>query len=129
MRYAARGFTLIELMIAVAVVGILAAIAYPAYTSNIVKSNRASAQAVLMEIAQKQSQYVVDNRAFASDLTTLGVTVPDKVANLYTISVAAPSTTPPSFTVTATPVSGKRQADDGTLTINSAGAKTPSDKW
>jgi type IV pilus assembly protein PilE len=129
MRFAQRGFSLIELMVTVAVVGILASIAYPAYTSNVIKSNRASAQAVLMEIAQKESQYVVDNRTYAGDVSTLGVTVPTKVSDLYAIAISVPSTTPPSFTVTATPVSGGRQASDGTLSINSAGAKTPTDKW
>lgn len=129
MRFAQRGFSLIELMVTVAIVGILASIAYPAYTSNVVKSNRAAAQSVLMEIAQKQSQYVVDNRTYAGDVATLGVTVPAKVSALYGIAISVPSSTPPSFTVTATPVSGGRQSDDGALSINSAGAKTPSDKW
>jgi type IV pilus assembly protein PilE len=116
-------------MIAVAIVGILAAIAYPAYTSHTTKSNRAAAQAHLMEIAQKQVEYLVDNRAYASDLSTLGLTTPAKVASLYTITISATSGPPPTFTATATPISGTAQAGDDTLTINSAGVKTPSDKW
>jgi prepilin-type N-terminal cleavage/methylation domain-containing protein len=56
-----RGFTLIELMIVVAIVAILAAVAYPAYTSHVRKAHRAAAQSCLMDLAQKQTQYLLDN--------------------------------------------------------------------
>jgi type IV pilus assembly protein PilE len=129
-----RGFNLIEVVVTAGIIGILASIAYPSYISHIVKSNRAAAQAVLTDIAQKESQYVLDNRAYkavssSSDLTSLGVTVPSKVTDLYTISVTVDSSAPPAYTATATPVTGGRQVSDGTLTVNSAGARTPSDKW
>lgn len=123
------GFTLVEIMVAVAIVAILASIAYPSYVNQVVKSNRAAAQSLLMEIAQKQSQYVLDNRGYTSDLTTLHVSVPDKVAGLYQVTINVPDTTPPNFTAKATPIAGGRQASDGELTINNAGTKTPSDKW
>ena len=124
-----RGFTLVEIMVAVAIVAILASIAYPSYVNQIVKSNRAAAQSLLMEIAQKQSQYVLDNRGYTSSLTTLHVSVPDKVAGLYQVTIDVPATTPPSFTAKATPIAGGQQAVDGELTINNAGTKTPPDKW
>ncbi|NEX60288.1 type IV pilin protein [Noviherbaspirillum galbum] len=129
MRADRRGFTLIELMVTVAIVGVLAAIAYPSYTSHFVKSNRAQAQAVLMEIAQKESTYVVDTRTYTNSLSTLGVTVPDKVLAQYTIEITAPTSTPPSYTATATPISTGRQVADGALSIDSSGAKSPSSKW
>lgn len=124
-----RGFTLIEVMIALVVVALLAAIAYPSYLQQVVKSNRSTAQSHLMDIAQRQQQYLLDNRSYAADVATLSLTTPTSVSGLYTISIAVVAGPPPTFTATATPIAGKAQASDGTLTINSAGTKTPTDKW
>ncbi|MDD2342445.1 MAG: type IV pilin protein [Tolumonas sp.] len=120
-----RGFTLLELMIAVAVVAILASIAYPSYQSHLISSRRASAQSHLMDIAQREQQYFLDARSYASDLTTLSMTTPSDVSSYYTIAIAT-SSAPPTFTVTATPVTGTSQASDGALSINNAGTKTSS---
>lgn len=120
----AAGFTLIELMIVVAIVGILSAIAYPSYQSYLMKGRRASAQTHLMDIAQRQQQYLLDARSYA-DLTTLNVTTPADVSQYYTIAItpASPTTT---FTVRATPKVGTQQAGDpcGVLEIDNTGAKT-----
>lgn len=124
-----QAFTLIELMIAVAILGIISAIAYPSYTSYVVKSNRAAAQAHLVEIADKQAQYLLDNRAYATTVAALGLQTPAKVAELYTIQITAPSGNPPTFTAAANVIAGKAQAGDGNLTLNQAGEKTPSSKW
>lgn len=124
-----RGFTLIELMITVAIVAILAAVAYPAYTSYVRKGYRAAAQSYLMDVAQKQTQYLLDNRAYAATTAALNATAPTDVDNNYTISVAVTAGPPPAFTITAAPKAGTVQASDVTLTINQAGQKTPSDKW
>ena len=129
-RFRQAGFSLMELMISVAIVGIIAAVAIPSYKQYMVKSNRAGAQAHLMDIAQNQQQYVVDNRAYASTLSDLnGMTTPADVSKYYTITIDVTSGPPPTFTVTATPKAGTTQADDVTMTINNAGTKTPSDKW
>jgi type IV pilus assembly protein PilE len=120
------GFTLIELMIVVAVIGILASIAYPSYLEYVKKGRRAAAQSHLMEIAQRQQQYLLDARSYASTLTTLGVTTPDDVSDYYTISLEVDDT-PPSFTITAE--AQGVQASDGNLTLNNTGSKTPTDKW
>jgi type IV pilus assembly protein PilE len=119
-----RGFTLIELMIAVAIVGILAAIAYPSYQSQIRKSNRAAAQAVMMDTANKQQFFLSAQRQYASTLGALAVTPPADVTRWYDIAVAADNAaTPPTFVITATPKAGTAQAVDGDLTLNSAGTK------
>ena len=124
----AQGFTLIELMITVAILGILAAIAYPAYTGYVVRGNRSAAQALLMNIAQREQQYLLDSRSYA-DSTTLGVTVPSNVTSYYTIAIDLPVSPQPKFTATATPKLGTMQANDGTLSIDQAGLKSPSALW
>ena len=130
---ASRGFTLIELMIVVAIIGILAAIAFPAYQSQVRKSNRAAAQAVLMDVANKQQLYLSSQRAYADTLAKLSVTPPTDVSRWYDVTVAADNAaTPPTFLVTATPKVGSAQAPDGELTLDSAGTKKRMDdatKW
>jgi type IV pilus assembly protein PilE len=124
-----RGFTLIELMIAVGIVAILTTIAVPAYRDQLRKSRRADAQAALMEIAQREQQYLLDARQYAPDLAALNVTIPAVVTNNYTITATPGTGARPTFVVTATPKTGTAQASDYTLTLNNAGAKTPTTVW
>lgn len=121
-----KGFTLIELMIIVVIVGILAAIAVPSYRQYIVKSNRAAAEGFMLTVANKQEQYMLDARSYAPTLATLNLTTPTEVSKNYNISVAA-SATPPSYTVTAAPTGAQASNDTacGTLTLDQTGAKTP----
>src|SRR4051812_4646840 len=121
-----RGFTLIEILIVVAIVAILAAIAFPSYQNYLRKGRRADAQTFIMDVANREQQYLLDARAYATGsgaLTSLGVTTPSSVSTYYTVSVAAGAATP-SFVITAAPITGTPQATDGSLTLDNNGAKT-----
>lgn len=128
---AQKGFTLIELMVVVAIVGILAAVAYPSYIKHVTKSNRSAAQGFLMTLSNKQEQYMLDARAYADTLAKLGITtVPSEVSKNYTIAVAANNAaTPPSYTITATAIPGGGQASNDAacspLSLDQTGAKSP----
>jgi type IV pilus assembly protein PilE len=114
------GFTLIELMITVAIVAILARIAYPSYTAYIKKGVRRAAQAQMLDLANREQQYLLANRSFAaySTLTGAGYALPAELGGKYTPSIAVGTTT---YTITFTATGG--QADDGSLTFTSEGVK------
>lgn len=123
------GFSLIELMIVVAVVAILAAIGYPAYLDQTRKAHRADAQALLMTVADRQQQFLLDTRAYAASTTALQVQVPQAVAQHYTVAVALGTDPVPTFTATATPV-GHQAADKcGVLSLTQAGIRSPAGCW
>lgn len=119
------GFTLIELMITVAIVGILAAIAYPSYQDQVRKSRRAEAQSLLMDIGSRQQQRLLDARNYSASTAGLNIDIPPSVSSHYTITMTAPAGAPPTFTATATPKQGQDKDKCGTMTLNNIGAKTP----
>jgi len=122
-----RGFTLIEIMVVVAIVAILAAIAIPSYQAHLRKGRRANAESFLSDVASRQQQYMLDARGYAlggTAVADLGMAVPTDVSTYYTVTVTpAAATTPPTFTVTAAPIASSSQAPDGTLSIDNTGAK------
>ena len=77
------GITLLELMIVVAIVAIISAVAYPSYTQFVVKTKRATASAVLLQVADRQQQFFMDNKQYASKLSSLGYT-----ADTFMVEVA-----------------------------------------
>jgi len=132
MRIRQSGVTLVELLIVMVIVAVLSAIAYPSYQSHQRKGSRAAAQSLLMHIASRQAQYILDARNFAvgsGALAALNVALPKDVAPYYTVTIengsggAAPEI-PPSFTIRATPIAGTRQAADGELVLTHEGAKS-----
>jgi len=127
------GFTLIEMMIVVAIIAILVAIAYPSYTSYLVRSNRAAAKQFLLDLANREQEHMLNVRSYLAiasagdaNLAKLsGLSVPTEVSSYYTGPVVAVNAgPPPTFTATLTPKVGTMQAGDGALSINSSGAKT-----
>jgi type IV pilus assembly protein PilE len=124
-----RGFTLIEVMIVVVIVGILAAIGVASYQGATIKSNRAAAQAYLLSVSQAQQQYLLDSRSYTATLADLNVPTPTSVSQFYTITIATTAGPPATFTVTATPIAGTKQASDVTLSINNVGEKLPAASW
>src|SRR5574340_1722494 len=119
-----NGFTLIELMIVVAIIGILASIAWPSYVEYVKRGHRAAAQAEMMDIANLQQQLLLANRSYAADTATAwtntGYTLPSGVAARYDYRIAVDNT--PKFTITFT--QKNEQASDGILVLDSTGVKT-----
>lgn len=128
------GFTLVELMITVAIIGILASIAYPSYTDFMLRSNRAEAQRELMRLANLQEQVFVDTRSYAENMTGLGVSSEEyttesgnyviKVSDVTSVSSA------PKFTLQAEAKNNQVNDTDCTsLKIDYLGAKSPKECW
>jgi|SRR5215831_6703831 len=124
------GFTLIELMVTVAVVAIIAAIALPSYTNSIMRGKRSAAKSAMMDIANREQQFLLANRVYADKaaLTNNGYALNGDVSQNYSWTVTANNAaSPPTFLITLAPVGS--QASDGSLTLDSIGNKSPPEKW
>lgn len=128
-----RGFTLIELMVVVAVVGVLLAIILPAYTGNAERARRAKAMGALMAASLAMERYFTEQSPSTYTGATLGATgvFPNKVpledgtTTYYNLTVNIP-VAGDTFTLTATPTGSQAGETCGTLTLNNLGVKTAS---
>lgn len=125
-----RGFTLVELMIVVAVIGIISAIAYPSYQGYIERGMRADMMSEMHNIsAQIQSRKLEQGsyRSISTGVTSdLAGNYPRQGEALYSVAMT-PSPLTSEWTITATPIPSMRMADDGTLTLNYLGVKCRGD--
>lgn len=129
----AGGFTLIELMITVAIVAILSAVAYPSYVSHLARGKRSAAESFAMTLANKEEQSLLNARCYfnyPTDTTCsvpASITVPNEVATNYAITIAATNTAgaPPTYTITAQPTGSQATNDSkcGSLTLDNGGTK------
>ena len=125
-----RGFTLIELMVTVAILAILSAIAYPLYDSQSRKGKRPDGITALEKVAQAEQRYFSDNSTFTTTVTALpGITSATSPGGYYTITVAGDTAgIASSFIITATPLGGQASDSCTAFTLYSTGKRdgTPS---
>jgi type IV pilus assembly protein PilE len=119
-----RGFTLLEVMIACAIVAILAAIAYPSYLNSIQKSRRAEAKAALLGVASQMERYSTEKGTYATATlgTGAGAVYPNHTENSY-YNLSLTNLTATTFTARAAPTGAQTGDPCGTLTYNEQGVK------
>jgi len=132
-----RGITLIELLIVLVIIALIASFAYPSYRNYVVDTKRTAATSILLQVADRQQQFFMDNKRFANDLTNLGFANNPLViaddgsvmanaadsASVYSVSLTNVAAT--TFTATAAPLNAQaaRDVDCGSLTLNQAQLK------
>ncbi len=137
-----KGFTLIELMIVIAILGILLSIAVPTYSKYVRESRRAQAQSEMLQMRVGMEKWRANKISYRSDADSTNTATTNTTANAgftgtndyYTYSITAGDN---SYTITATAVVGKSQVYDKTgsgtsctpMSINQSGAKTPLACW
>lgn len=127
-RYGDRGFTLIEVMIVVAILGIIVAIAMPSYQDSVRKSRRSDGMALINQIMQAQERFFVNNMTYTTDLTDLGYGSAggvDSAEEHYKVSASACGGGIDQC-VNLTATGQKDQAKDGNLELNSQGLRSGS---
>jgi type IV pilus assembly protein PilE len=121
-----RGFTLIELMIVVAIVAILGAIAYPSYTTHIERTRRASAATCLGEVAQQMERRFTTSMKYDTTTTLPTMTCVTDLAGLYEFSLPTSDLTAAEFKAQAVPQGAQSEDKCGTLNITHRGVRSQS---
>lgn len=123
-----RGFTLIEVMVVVAIIGILAGIAYPSYIESVRRSARADAQSDIMQIAQTAERFFTQNNQYQFDRAGVAFPLPFNQSPRsgtarYNIDIAFP--TPQTYVLRAVPAGSQVGDVCGTLQVNQLSVTTP----
>lgn len=136
MRKCSGGFTLIEVMIVVVVVAVLAAVALPSYSQYMRKAHRAQAQGFMLAMANKEEQFILDQRAYTVTIGSGGLALqePSETVDKYDFVItitgndcSGVALALPSYVITAT--AKNAQLSDGNLCLDKVGNRTPLDKW
>jgi len=135
-KFRQTGVTLLELMIVVSIIAIIAAVSFPSYVQFVVRAKRAIGTSMLLQVADRQQQFFMDNKRYAASLTSLGfasdaimlgddgqVVADGDDDRIYGLALTNPTAT--SYTITATPQLKQAENDTlcGDLTLTNAGAK------
>ncbi|OBP14246.1 hypothetical protein A5320_15155 [Rheinheimera sp. SA_1] len=122
-----RGFSLMELMVAVTIIGIIVAVALPSYNSHMLNTRRTTATSCVVEMAQFMERVYTTNMDYSEDNAGVATELPasscrNDLESFYTLSLVATAQT---FTLTATPINAQaKDTSCGILTLNQAGART-----
>ncbi|MFK0573905.1 type IV pilin protein [Endozoicomonas sp.] len=129
-----KGFNLIELLIVLAIIGILTSIVYPGYSDYVIQSRRSEGIVRLLQVMQQQERYFTDELTYTADLSDLGYTTltggaveSENGSYQITAAVCTGQTINQCVLLTATPQGV--QAGDGDLTLDSQGNRTPAGFW
>lgn len=136
-----KGFSLIELLIVVAIMGILMAIALPSYNQYLIKANQAAAKAFLLEVASREEQFLIGNGSYGS-LVDLKVAVPEDVDRYFDVTLITGTNSGstvlalqgmPTFRISVAGKAGTLQAGNPPVaspySINQFGLKLPVGAW
>lgn len=131
MKQTQLGFTLIELMVTVAIIGILASIAYPSYQDSVMKSRRADAEGALLGLANAMERHFTETNSYLGAGTTAGNTGSPTIFSTtspvdggtpyYNLTISAAATS--SYTLTAAPTGAQANDTCGSLTLTQTGVK------